>query len=349
MAVTVANRGAVINAARMQTTVGHQFSQSGGSGRVVVINSVAKQRAAWAKQVSARLPFSVSTAVQGTSTNPPANVIVIDWSGIPGVDEVNVYRVTPDGVRTLVRGSPALLSGGFAVFWDTEAPLNTVIYYVVTSPDSTLVLTTNSTTLTETAYGWLRDPVHPSNDIHLTSFTPGGTGHPCSSATAIGFKSLADEDYDDATGVFNIINASRPVTVAQLRKDLTSNLALVTRQLTDRALLLTLLSQGSNLLLQFANTTYGWATDTYASDYITVANVKSARPPSTHMTTAEREWSLPIQASDPPANDSTGHLGGNAVGVPGATWADLLASGQTWAAHLATGNTWMMTAEGFNY
>jgi hypothetical protein len=59
-------------------------------------------------------------------TNPRVGITLTNFSDVP----TTVYRVTPNGARTAVRGGTVTPSGGSAFLWDYEYPSNTEIYYV---------------------------------------------------------------------------------------------------------------------------------------------------------------------------------------------------------------------------
>jgi hypothetical protein len=54
----------------------------------------------------------------------------LDFSDLVGITTAYVVRVHPDGSRIPVRPSPVTLSGGLAVMYDTEAPLDTPFHYL---------------------------------------------------------------------------------------------------------------------------------------------------------------------------------------------------------------------------
>jgi len=274
-------------------------------------------------------------------------LVVIEWIA-PGVTSVTLTRVHPDGTTYEVRNSPVVLTDGTAVFWDCEAPLNTDVYYIASSAQSTLTITTSTVNVVETEYGWLRDPLNPSVDVHLIDNTS-ADDPACDGESAVVFSALDTEAYESRTGVFSIVGAARPRTVSGVRGDVTSTLTLVSRQLADRAALSLLLASGRDLLLQLSTVDYGWATETDASDYITVGNVRSGRVNGVDMRQPSRVWQLPFSVVNAPADVSDGTVGSNNVGAVGARWDDLTASGLTWSQLAAEGVSWTEVSQGEGY
>lgn len=99
---------------------------------------------------------------------------------VTGDVPVHVSRVYPDGTTAEVLGSPVIpgTDDGYATLWDTVGPLNVPVYYRATEPLTNVSLTSNTVTVTGQGDGWLRDPIVPSNDVHLTDCSI-----PCSTPT----------------------------------------------------------------------------------------------------------------------------------------------------------------------
>jgi hypothetical protein len=255
----------------------------------------------------------------------------------------HVHRVYPDGTQTEVLGSPAYLSGGLAVFWDTVLPLDTAIFYRATSDDSATTLTSNTITVTGTGQGWLKDPAQPVNDI-LLDVCPDRT---CpNTSTGVSFQSLGQGQFASASGVFPQIDAARPRTVAQLRKARTSTLALLSHSLDDGLAVEDILASGRNLALQLA-ARYGWAPRLWNIDYIAVGDVNEDRPNVSNQTYVQRSWAIPFAVARAPFV-ATHQSGGNGIGVNGATYGDATATGRTYTQRTATGNTYLMSSRGEN-
>lgn len=194
--------------------------------------------------------------------------------------------------------------------------------------------------------GWLKHPTMPMLDVRLDNCEVHSPS--CLNGDQeVFFKALDTEEFSSASGVFDIVNKARPAVVGQTRKDITTTLVLVSRRLEDVTAIKRILSPGTPLILSLP-TIYGWGLETYGLDWIQVGDDSNSRL-GTDMRKPYRIWSLPLAVVDHDFAYPSGGVGGNGIGVSGATWGDLAASGQTWAQHLATGNWWIDTAQGDNY
>lgn len=266
----------------------------------------------------------------------------------PG-DLWHVDRVYPDGSEAELLGSPVYVSDGLAVLWDTLLPLDVPIFYRARTDLSTIILTSNTIILTGTGdtQGWLKDPAEPVNDIALRT-CPGPV---CpldvdNDDTSVSFLRLGQSQFASASGVFPIINAARPRTVAMTRKARTETLGILSHTLTAEAKVEDILASGRNLWLVLQRK-YGWAYRQWGGDYIAVGDVTEERPPSANMTRPHRAWGLPFSLGRAPFVP-TGLSGGNGVGVNGATYGDATATGRTYADRTATGNTYLDSSRGEN-
>jgi hypothetical protein len=284
------------------------------------------------------------------SGNSNALPVQFQWDNVAVLEAGDLWtiaRVYPDGSSSELLGLPVYTSGGYAVLWDTVLPLDIPIYYTAGSDVSSIVLTSNTITVTGTGAGWLKDPAQPINDIPFTT-CPTGT---CpldvdNDDTSVSFLRIGQAQFQTASGVFAIIDAARPRTVAQTRKARESSLAILSHTLAAEGRVEDILASGRNLFLQLA-ARYGWAWRTWACDYIAVADVTEERPPSPNMTWPHRAWGLPFTLARAPFVP-TQLTGGNGVGVSGATYGDATATGRTYAQRTATGNTYLMSSRGEN-
>lgn len=194
--------------------------------------------------------------------------------------------------------------------------------------------------------GWLKFPTMPMLDIRIDNCEVHSPS--CLAGDQeIFFKALDAEEYTSASGVFDIVNSKHPDVVGMTRKEFNSTLVLVSRRLSDIVALREILSPGTPLILSLP-TIYGWGVDTFGLDWIQVGDVASSRLGS-DMRKPYRTWTLPFAVVDEGVAYPSDQVGGNNIGVAGATWGDLAASGQTWGQHLLTGNWWIDTAQGDNY
>lgn len=269
---------------------------------------------------------------------------------------IRLFRVTPDGVETEVRGSPGFTeeiipvstATSFATFWDNEAPLNTDVFYVLKSNCNTAVrITSNTVNLDSAGDGWLRDPTNPSNNIRIafadTQFNQ------CDSTNRVVLTDWEPRTYRNASGQFDTINAQRVVNVGMTRKRYDSSMTFASKTLTDVDDLESLIAPGSVLLLSLPPA-YGFGRP-YGSDYIAVQDVNQLPVDTDDYQTPFREWEVPFSLSYPPVDTNEGMTGGNGIGGGGATYADLAASalGTTYATLAASGQTYQQVAQGVGY
>lgn len=255
----------------------------------------------------------------------------------------SIYRVYPDGTRALLRGSPFNFSASNAVFYDTEAPLQTAISYQLQGACSSALLLSSNTVIIESgADGWLKDPLRPYRDIKLDNCTVHNVQ--CLSTDAnIFFQYLAPETYPSASGVFPIVDNARPNVIGQTRKDQQSTLGIVSRKLSDVTRIRQLLSPGTQLLLQLPSR-YGWGIETWGSDYAQVYD-DTAQRLGVDMGVPYRAWALPFTAANAPADVNTGGTGGDTIGVPGTLYRDSTATGRTYAQSTALGRTYLVRSQ----
>jgi len=282
------------------------------------------------------------------------NLVATVADGPPSsVDRLQLFRVTPDGVETEVSGSPFSTNPGTAsadtataTFWDPDPPFDVDVFYRMKSLCGETSLTSNTVSLDSDGFGWLRDPTDPSRNfaISLEDFYD-----ECIDQDVIVFGGLGGPEYANASGIFDLIDAARPRTISQTRKNYASSLSLVSFSLDDILDVEDILAPGSVLSLSLP-TIYGWALRTYGTDYITIGDVSQSYIGVDQRVTA-RGWTLPFRLSQPPVDTSPGGTGGNGVGGGGATFDDLAASviGTTFNSLTASGFTFDQIAAGTGY
>lgn len=269
-------------------------------------------------------------------------------TGTPG--EMNLYRQTPDGVQTEVRGSPSALSDGQAVFYDTEVPLETAVTYVMTSPYVTGgPFVSNSVTVTGTGYGWLGDPLQPTLDLQLVDDNPGNSG--CNDANAIVLSALSDDElYTNGSALFDVTDKARPRNVARQRKAPKTQLVLVAKTLDAIRSVKTLLQSGRVLVLRLRPSRgLGWAYETYGVDSIAVGDVHLLRVNTEARSRPARGFELDVAVATPQADVNENLWMGNNIGVTTYTVGDLTAAGFTVTGLAATGDTVLDLAQGDNF
>jgi hypothetical protein len=219
------------------------------------------------------------------------------------------------------------LSDGRAVLYDTELPLDTPVWYRL---DTSQVLSAafddvGSVTVASSGMVWLKDPVRPAHDLSAT--VPAGVSDPtCDPTSGVYVVGFDPSQYRSASGQFPVEASPYPSVAARPRKGPTFGLTLVTRLLTDRDRLRTLLSSGGALLMQ---TPAEWG---YGDMYVDVGDVTEGRLARDHRK-PWRLWTLPlVQTSQPP---------GLQFGVDAARWQDLCDVYPTWGDVEAAGKTWV--------
>lgn len=268
---------------------------------------------------------------------------------------VRLYRVTPDGVASEVRGSPfntfqptAAAATAIATVWDNEAPLDTSLIYRLTSAcNSAAVVTGGPATLLGSGGGWIRDPLDPSVNIFIdfkdTQFND------CDATLRVEWLGWDPRVSRNASGVFDVVNAARPLTTSMTRKRYESAFYFATKTLDDVDKMEAIFARGRILLVSLP-TEYGFGRP-YGTDYITVSDLVEANADTNDFGTPFRTWEVPFQLSLAPPDTSEGLTGSNGIGGGGATYADMTASaiGITYATTTATGLTYQQLAQGVGY
>jgi hypothetical protein len=273
-----------------------------------------------------------------------------NFRALVGVAPLNLYRVTPDGTETLVRGSgfTTQYPEGVAVIWDNEAPFDVNVFYVLRSSNNPNlnVLTSNTVNLSSGGDVWLRDPYNPSNNI-VIEISDDQFDY-CNEIPRIMFSDLVGRVYSNASGVFDIIDAQRPQTVAQTRKRYASTLILTSKEAADVESIETIIAGGYPLLLSLPPV-YQFGLP-YGTDWVAILDV-DASPVGVDRRVPTRVWTLPFRLSEVPADIEAGNTNGNGVGGGDATYDILAASviGTTYTSLAATALTYNDIAAGTGY
>jgi hypothetical protein len=267
---------------------------------------------------------------------------------------IRLWRVLPDGTKTEVRGSPgftepatAAAATATATFYDNEAPFDVNVFYELTSACNTVVeATSNTVNLASDGDGWLRDPVDPTRNLRIVMED---FFDECVDEDVIVFSGLGSREFANASGIFDIVDDRRPVTVSQTRKNYGSVLTLTSYSLDDIDGIEDILDPGRILLLSLP-VVYGFGHRSNGTDYITIYDVTQSLIGVDQQVSA-RVWTLPFRLSYEPADTSEGGTGGNGIGGAGATYDDLAASvlGLTYNSLTASGETYLQVAQGVGY
>ena len=231
---------------------------------------------------------------------------------------ITVWRITPDGNRTLVRGvggliNAATLASDVLVIEDYEAPLGVPVYYYAETKLGSIVngtRTTGTVTLTpgDLNLCWLKDPGQPQRNLQVMVKAPPAWKRPITQAG------------------YRVRGRSNTVTHSDVRGGLEGDLVVWTRTDSEAEILTWLLSSGNILLWQIVP-------GVHESDmYVSVGEV--GLPRAVPRADEEwREWTLPLTQADLPVSVGV-------AGSAGRTWQDILTENATWQAVLDKYATW---------
>lgn len=268
---------------------------------------------------------------------------------------LRIFRITSNGVRTELRGSPlntanptAAAETATATLWDNEAPLDTPLNYVMFSGCTDAIVVSGSpVTLDGQGGGWIRDPEVPSNNIRIAFSDL--QFNDCDATMRVELLDWEPRVYRNASGIFDIVNSQRPSTVSMRRKRYESSMTFASKTLDDVDDVEEIIAPGRILLLSLP-VGYGFGRP-YGSDYITISDVTQDPVDTDNYLTPFRSWEVPFALSPPPVDLNEGGTGSNGIGGGGATYADMTASaiGTSYATTTATGLTYQQLAQGVGY
>lgn len=242
-------------------------------------------------------------------------------------DVVRLHGVTADLTDAFGTWTMKRASNGRAVFYDTELPLDTNVYYRADSSQALSTAGANAGPVSIASNGavWLKDPIRPAHDLKAT-LVRDPIAPACNPAGGLYVVGFGESAYASASGRFTVEDNAYPAVATRLRKQFTSSMVLVTKQLTDRDALRRLLASGDILFVQ---TPPAWG---YGDMYIDVADTSEGRLNRDHRV-PWRQWQLPFAVVERPA--------GTSFGVDGTRWQDLCDVYATWGAITAAGKTWI--------
>jgi len=263
-------------------------------------------------------------------------MLQISWVDLPSVVYAGVTRIDVDGNETPVRihtyadssGWEIQLSGGLAVLYDTEAPLDVSLFYTTTSSEDTATATSTEIVLASSDDLWLKAPLRPWADQRVVLDIPQEPD--CVPENAIFFQSMDVETRPARSAGFTVNNRAEPIWVTRVRASITSSLTLVSRTFTDRDDMIALNSAGDPLLFQ------GPAQYGIPDRYMGVSDYTITRLSADH----RKEWrvhGLPHVEVSRPA--------GLAEGILGNRWDDLCS--ETFGSAEADGLTWTQVLKGY--
>ena len=244
---------------------------------------------------------------------PADGYIRLTLRELPADFLVSVYRITPDGARTLVRGADGLIDqqsivSDAMVLEDHEAPLGVEVSYRIelySNPGviaSTRTSDTVTLTLADINTTWLKDPGNPQRNCLVLVQQAPEWERPIEQAS------------------FVVRGRRNKVVLSGRRQGLEGDLAIWTRSDAEREALHLLLDSGNVLLWQAAP---GMGVDDM---YVSVANVSEGRVGKLAQE-QWRTWTLPLTEQDMPVTTGVNGAAGRTcqdVATEFATCADLL-------------------------
>jgi hypothetical protein len=276
-----------------------------------------------------------------TATPEPTRgyvLLQVNFSDLGTVTNVKVVRVESDGTTSTVRthtsadtsGDYIELSAGLAVLYDTEAPLDSTIYYIATGLTSGTATTPTSVVLASGNNLFLKSPLHPWADQRIVLQVP--QEPECVPASAIFFGSLDAETRQSRSSVFVVNNRRTPIMASRVRGSIVSTLLLYTRTFADRDALIAINASGDALFLQ-APAQYG-----IPDQYMAVGDYAVTRLLPDHRKQARTNTMTYVEVDRP---------AGLADGVLGVRWVDLCDRYATFADATAAGLTWTLVLLGY--
>ncbi|MCD9196081.1 hypothetical protein [Streptomyces albireticuli] len=232
---------------------------------------------------------------------------------------ITIYRITPDGTRTLVRGPSGLISlvaitSDLTVIEDYEAPIGVEVSYYIelraTLSSTPGFRASNGITLTagDANICWIKDPGQPQRNASFMVVSPPPWKRPITQAA------------------YRVRGRRNPVVLSDVRGGLEGDLVIWTRNDAEAAALHWLLDSGNTLLWQVVPGIH--ETDLY----VTVGEV--ALPRLIDQTDEDwRQWTLPLTQVDMPTTVGV-------AGSAGRTWQDVLTGFATWQDVLDAYATW---------
>ncbi|MEV4424074.1 hypothetical protein AB0K23_01595 [Streptomyces sp. NPDC049602] len=236
---------------------------------------------------------------------------------------LSLWRVTPDGSRTPVRGSGGLMEkmpivDDPIVVEDYEAPMGVPLWYEYetylvggTTPSATGRSTGKITIPAgDPNEAWLKDPAQPQRNLRVL------------------VKQAPSWQRPIAQSEIRVRRRRNSVVLSDIRGGLEGDLVIWTRSDEERKQLHWLLDEGTTVLWQAAP---GMGVDDM---YVAVGQVTEGRVVP-YAREVWREWTLPLKQVDMPATVGV-------AGSAGRTWQDVLTEQSTWADVLARYATWEM-------
>lgn len=235
--------------------------------------------------------------------------LAVEWTG---ATRIRLERKTPEGRYVPVKAGLEIdLVGGKAVVDDFEAEMDVELTYraiQVTPTSSADPVILSGVVLPSNGWSWLKDPAIPARNVRLDEVT-----------------NIETETFTSRAGIFDVIDRSRPVVVAALRRDKSAQLDITTATEDQRKAVELILSTGQILLLA-TPAAYSWG-----NEYVHIGDVTESRIGVASETS--RRWAMPIVVVDRPYALSYQPAEMTWADVVGdwATWSDVIDEIDTWA------------------
>ncbi|MGW7350939.1 hypothetical protein [Streptomyces sp. NPDC054784] len=232
---------------------------------------------------------------------------------------MTLYRVAPDGARSLVRGADGLIdqqvivSDAYTVV-DYEAPLGVPVTYQIEfrNPATGAITGTRSSDMLTLAVGrndvWLTDPIEPQRNLRLTGQSP------------------PSWERDVEAAEFRVRGRRTPVILTDVRSGFSGEIRVFTQTDEERRRLHFLLDTGHTVLIRTAPGTG------LEDVYVQVGSITEGRV-TDYAPEQLRSWTLALTEVDRP----TGGQAGSAT----RTWQDVRTANPTWGNVLARYATWL--------
>jgi hypothetical protein len=214
------------------------------------------------------------------------------------------------------------------VFYDTSAPLDTVIWYRWTGSPGDIVIVQGPFIEVSDGTVLLKDPLRPWANLVLEFCET--TQQALAEVCAVGGPDLVWAGFGDFTrradaNLFDIYDAEKPADIYGRRKRLDGSIKIFSKTLAARDAVETLFTAGGPLQLQMP-TVYGWP-DAFIQpgDLVETYISRDQRRPY-------RVWDAPFTIVDQPFGPAQGTAEANwcVIEETFPTFADLTASGFTW-------------------
>lgn len=227
------------------------------------------------------------------------------------VTRVRLQRYDPGAVPVVPTAAAELrIAGGLGTYVDTEAPLDTPVYYDATQvqPAGTEFAVSNTVTVASDGYTWLKYPGKPTLSIRLDW------------VTSIEVLARAAR-----RGIFAVAGRANPVVISDYRSGPEGELVFTTNTAAQAQGVRNIIATGGVLLLQTP------AVADLGNLYVSAGDVSEARV-SPLVYEAARRWSMPFTVTDRPA--------GMEFMAVGNTWQDVHNFYGDWQTFFTAQRTW---------